>query len=100
MRRLPTFIFGMITGGLLIYVALNYHLINAPDGLHLVPKLESTLAATYVDVRSFGPTDWAQHPDVAMALLHAQRTDLIGSAARESVWNGVDKLLPPPSESR
>lgn len=99
MRRLSTFIFGMATGGLLIYVALNYHLIHAQGGLHLVPKVESKLAATYIDVRSFTPSDWARHADVAMALLRAQRGDLMQSAAADSIWNAADQLLPPPAQS-
>ena len=44
MRRLSTFFFGMVAGGLLIYAALNYHLIQAKDGLHLIPKVDATLA--------------------------------------------------------
>lgn len=100
MRRFSTFIVGMVTGGILIYMALNYHLIQAKDGLHLVPKTESKLAATYIDVRNFTPADWAKHGDVAMALLQSDRTDLIQSAATDSIWNGVDQLLPPPSQSR
>jgi hypothetical protein len=94
MRRVSTFIFGMVTGGLLIYLALNFHLIHAKDGLHLIPKAESKLAATYVDVRSFTPADWAQHADVAVALMRAERNDLLQSAATDSIWNAADRLLP------
>jgi hypothetical protein len=100
MRRLPTFIFGMVVGGLLIYGALNYHVINAPSGLHLVPKVESTLAATYVDIRGFGLSDWAQHQEVAAALLSANRQDLMQSAAEDSLRTGLDRLLPPATDRR
>ena len=51
MRRFSTFLCGMIAGGLLIYAALSHHIVQNRDGLHLVPKLDSTLAATYVDVQ-------------------------------------------------
>ena len=60
MRRLPTFIFGVVVGGLLIYCGLHYHVINTPSGLHLVPKVNSTLAETYVDVRGWGLAEWTQ----------------------------------------
>lgn len=99
MRRLSTFIFGMAAGGLLIYAALNYHLIHASTGLHLVPKARATLAETYVDVRGFTPADWARHADVAVALFQADRTDLMQSAANESLWNGIDRILPSPAQS-
>jgi hypothetical protein len=94
-RRVSTFIFGMVAGALLLYLALNYHLINARDGLHLVPKVDSTLAGTYADIRNFGPRDWAEHADIAAALLKAERTDLLESAARDSAKVGLDRLLGP-----
>jgi hypothetical protein len=95
MRRLSTFIFGMVAGGILIYMALNFHLIRANDGMHLVPKVESKLAATYVDVRSFAAADWLAHKDVAMALVRAERGDLLESMAADSLANDIDRLLPP-----
>lgn len=94
MRRLSTFIFGMVAGGLLIYAGLNYHLIQAADGLHLVPKVDATLACTYADIRSFGPADWAKHPEIAMAILKSGRGDLLESAASNSLQVGLDRLLP------
>lgn len=94
MRRLPTFIFGMIVGGLLIYGGLHYHVINTPSGLHLVPKVNSTLAETYVDVRGWGVAEWMQHKDVAAALLAADRQDLMQSAAEDSVRTSIDRIFP------
>src|SRR5690606_33936412 len=100
MRRFSTFIFGMATGGVLVYLALYYHLIQAKDGLHLVPKTESKLAATYIDVRNFTPADCAKHGDVALALMQADRTDLLQSASSDLSWSGVDQRLPPASQAR
>jgi hypothetical protein len=100
MRRLPTFIFGMVVGGLLIYGGLNYHIINTPSGLHLVPKVNSTLAETYVDVRGWGVAEWMQHKDVAAALLAADRQDLMQSAAEDSLRTGLDRILPQGNDRR
>jgi len=100
MRRLPTFIFGMVVGGLLIYGGLNYHIINTPSGLHLVPKVNSTLAETYVDVRGWGVAEWMQHKDVAAALLAADRQDLMQSAAEDSIRTGLDRILPQGNDRR
>jgi hypothetical protein len=97
MKRLSTFIFGMVAGGLLIYGALNYHLLKADDGLHLVPKVDASLACTYADIRTFGPGDWATHPEIAMALFKANRTDLLESAAPGALQIGIDRLLAPPA---
>jgi hypothetical protein len=93
MRRISTFIFGMVVGGLLIYVALNFHLIQARDGLHLVPKVDARLAGAYVDIRQFGPGDWAQHPEIAMAIFRAERSDLMETAAGDTLQNGLDQFL-------
>jgi len=98
MRRLPTFIFGMVVGGLLIYLALNYHLIRANDGLHLVPKVSATLADTYVDVRSFRPGDFLSHRDVVAALLKSGQEELIDSLTKDTVKNGLG--LQPPVEGK
>ncbi len=94
MRRLPTFIFGMLLGGLLIYLALNYHLILAKDGMHLVPKLNATLSDSYVDVRTFTPADMLRHKDVVAALMKAGQNDVIESIASDSLGNGVQQWLP------
>lgn len=100
MRRLPTFIFGVIVGGLLIYGGLHYHLINSTSGLHLVPKVNSTLSSTYVDVRGWGLDEWTQHQDVAAALLSANRQDLMQSAAEDSIRTGLDRILPQGNDRR
>jgi hypothetical protein len=95
MRRLSTFIFGMVVGGLLIYVALNFHVVKARDGMHLVPKVDAKLAEAYVDIRNFTPADWQQHPEVAMAIFRADRGDLLESAASDTLKNGLDQFLQP-----
>jgi hypothetical protein len=95
MRRLSTFIFGMAVGGLLVYVALNYHLIHANDGVHMIPKVNATLAGAYVDIRQFGPGDWTERPEIAMAIFRAERGDLMGAAATDSLQTGIDRLLAP-----
>lgn len=97
MKRLWTFILGMITGGLLFWGALSYHVVRANDGLHLIPKTNATLADTYVDIRHFGPTEWLQHVDVAQALQAAGRADLVQAAAHDALKTGLDQLLAPPA---
>jgi len=94
MRRLSTFIFGMVVGGLLIYVALNYHLIHAQDGLHMVPKVDATLASTYVDVRGLGVSDLTRYPEVAMAISKAGRQDLLESIATGALGTEIDRFSP------
>ena len=93
MRRVMTFFLGMVVGGALLYAAEHFHLVRAQDGFHLIPKTESKLAATYVDIRNFSPTDWAQHTDVAMAITKAKQGQLLQNSAAQSLQDSVQELL-------
>jgi hypothetical protein len=92
-KRLMTFLCGMITGAALLFGALNYHVIRADDGLHFVPKPVAQLEATYVDIRSFTVADWAQYPDLAVALINDDQRDLVEGAASDAVRDGIDQFF-------
>lgn len=100
MRRWGTFVVGMAVGAVVLYVALGYHMIRARDGMHLIPKVSSGLAGTYVDITQFGPADWAKNVDLGLALVQAGRRDLIESAASGALDTGLDRLLGPRKQSR
>jgi hypothetical protein len=93
MRRLMSFLSGVLAGGVLIYLAMNLHLIRARDGFHCIAKAHPQLAATYVDIRQFGVQDWAQHPEVAAALINSNRRDLMEGAVDQTLGNGLDRIL-------
>ncbi len=93
MRRLMTFFLGMVTGAFLLFGAMNYHVVRAHDGVHFVPKVSPKLAAAYVDVRGFTVADWAQHPEIAAALLNANQGNLMKNNAVETLQTEVDRLL-------
>jgi len=93
MRRMMTFFLGMVVGGGLLYTAEHYHLVRARDGFHMIPKTESTWAATYVDIRNFSPADWARHADVAMAITTAKQGKLLENSATQSLQEGVQELF-------
>jgi len=94
-RRLMTFFLGMVTGGALLFGAMNYHLIRAHDGVHFVPKVSPKLAAAYVDIRGFSAADWAQHSDIAAALISADQAGLMKSSVSESLYKRIDQFLEP-----
>jgi hypothetical protein len=93
MKRLMTFLCGMIAGAVLLFGALEYHVIRANDGLHLVPKLDAKLAATYVDIRTFTLADWAQHPELAAALIDDDQHELVEGAASDALHKGLNQFL-------
>ena len=93
MRRLMTFFLGMVAGGLLLYGALQFHIVRADDGFHVVPKVEAKIAATYVDIRNFSFADWKQHTDIAAALMRAEKEELMKNAASDAINQSLDKWL-------
>ncbi len=95
MRRLMTFFLGVLVGGGLLLAAQHYHLIRSDEGFHLVPKIESKLATTYIDIRKFTFTDWLQHSDVVTALGRADKQQLTQGAVDNSLRNATDRLFAP-----
>lgn len=93
MRRFMLFFSGVVVGGALVYFAMNFHVIRSREGFDLVPKVHPQLASTYVDIRDFQVADWAQHAEIAAALVQANRRDLLDNAINETVEQGIDRLL-------
>lgn len=93
MRRIWTFVSGIIVGGILIFAAMNYHIIRANDGLHVVPKVDAQLALTYADIRDFTVADWAKNSELAAALMNANRRDLVDSAIGNTLDNSFEKWI-------
>ena len=99
MKRLTTFIFGMLIGALLYHGALHYHLLRSSQGFHVVPKITPRLGGAYVDARSFGPAEWAQRPDLVAALLKNGQGQLMEDSSVRALHEGLENLLqPPPSQ--
>lgn len=81
MGRLWSFVWGVVIGGALVYGAMSYHVVNTQDGLHFVPKVTAGFVDTYVDIRGFGLDDWTRHRALAMALIKAEKAELMGDTA-------------------
>jgi hypothetical protein len=94
MSRVATFLLGMATGAMLLHGAMHYHLVRARDGLHLVGKTPPGLSQAFVDVRQFGAAEWTQHPQLAAALVRANKQSLMQQSAVASLQEGVNQALP------
>lgn len=92
------FLFGVITGVIMMYVASHYHVVRGKDGFYLVPKLTYNLQEIYVDTRDFDPDDWLDHQNVAAAVLQSNQTHLLGESTlnplQESVQSIFSNLVP------
>lgn len=92
MSRLGALVTGVVVGGGLVYGSLNYHVLRTDEGLEMVPKAEATFSDTYLDVRNFGVSDWADHEQVAHAVLKAGKDHILKDAAAHSVSEGLNSL--------
>lgn len=93
MSRLSSILLGIVIGAGLVYGALNYHVLRTPEGVEFVPKLSATFSETYLDVRQFGVSDWAEHQLVARAVMKAGKDDLLTDSATRSLQEGVQGFI-------
>lgn len=92
MGRIRWFAFGAVVGAGLTMASLKYHFLYTKDGLKAVPKQSPTFAESFLDVREFGASDWAEHKDVLAAVM-AHDPELLESAAVSSIRDGFDRWV-------
>lgn len=93
MNRLSWLFMGVVLGGGLVYGSLNYHVLRTDKGVEFVPKASATFEETYLDIRNFGVSNWAEHDKVAQAVVKAGKEDLLKDAASHSLQRGVNSLI-------
>ena len=96
MNRLNSFLIGVVVGAVGLYCATTYHIVQANDGLHMVPKISSGLGDAYVDIREFDAAQWNEHKNVAVALVNADKEELLGESGvwdlRQTAHNALESL--------
>jgi hypothetical protein len=92
MSRLSYMVVGVLIGAGLVYGALNYHVLRTTEGVEFVPKLAATFDETYLDVRQFGVSDWADHEQLARAVVKSGKDHILRDAATRSVQDGINSL--------
>ncbi len=93
MNRLTSFLLGVVVGAGGLAIAMNYHVVRASDGLHLVPKLAAKFEQPYVDIRSFTLQDWQQHQSLAMAIMKANKGDMMKDSGLDSFKRSTQNVL-------
>ncbi len=93
MSRLGTFLFGVVVGGGLVFGAQRYHVVHTTQGVEFVPKLSANFSDTYVDIREYGASDWAEHKSLAAAILNAKKEHMFQDNAADSVRERISGLL-------
>ncbi len=97
MGRIGAFIVGFMLGCLTLFFSMHYHFVHAQDGWHPIRKTIPRLSDTFVDIRSFGHSQWLEHPGLAAAITEAKKTELIsqsiGNTALQPVQNTIDNVM-------
>lgn len=87
------FLFGMVTGAVLLFVAMHYHVVRGNDGVYLVPKISNNLSDVYVDTREFGLRDWQNHKPLAAAIMNSNQSHLLGDSSLASFRVTMQSLV-------
>jgi len=93
MGRIGTLLLGVILGGAGIYTALFHHVVRSKDGFELIAKSDASLTDTYVDIRQFRVQDWAEHRELALAVITAKKDHLMGDAGNNSMVEKVEHVI-------
>lgn len=93
MSRLKYLVLGAILGGTAVFVGLKYHVVRSNDGFHLVPKLESSFAQAYVDIRGFGINEWNENRMLAAAIVKAKQDNLLRESAADHIADEMGSIL-------
>ncbi len=96
MDKLKPFLLGVLVGAAGLYGAMTYHVVRADDGLHVVRKVSCGLGGAYVDIRNFTAAQWNEHRQVALALVYADKEELLHESAvsqlRDTVRDALETL--------
>lgn len=91
------FLFGMVAGAVLLYVAMHFHVVRGNEGVVLVSKISNNLTDVYVDTRGFNLNDWKSHKPLAAAIMQSNQSHLLDDASlntfRDSMRGLVDGLF-------
>lgn len=87
------FLFGMVTGAVLLFVAMHYHIVRSQDGVYVVPKISNNLTDVYVDTREFSLSDWNSHKPLAAAIMKSDQTHLLNDSSLTSFRGRVSDLV-------
>ncbi len=96
MKRVTSFLTGVLVGAVVLYGAMTYHVVRAADGVHFVRKISSGLGDTYLDVRQFDAAKWNEHKSLAIALIHADKEELLTDSTvsnlRQTAQHALESL--------
>jgi hypothetical protein len=91
-RRLFPFALGVGVGVTLCLGLMNFHVVRARDGFHLVQKQHAMLGQVYVDATQFSEKDWNDHCELAAAMKADNKEYLMKGLPADQVKNGLNRI--------
>lgn len=93
MRKIISLIVVLGIGALLMFVAMNYHIVRANDGHHMIRKSTANLSSSYVDIREFTVSDWKQQSELAKNIANSDDETLLQEALQSGFSNTAENIL-------
>ncbi|MCG6154927.1 hypothetical protein [Rubinisphaera margarita] len=100
MTRLLALFAGILLGGLLMYFSFSYHIVTTGKKTYYVPKTKAQVADFYVDIREWNHQNWAEHPELANAMIKAGHGDLVRRSIAEDLLDAVFRRSGAPDRVR
>jgi len=99
MSHLKLLIIGFLTGSLCSFAVLEFHIVRAEDGFHVVPRSPApSIRLAYSDIRDWSTDNWTEYPELIRALHESDADDLIGRSVvgrvLDSLESTIDRAVP------
>lgn len=88
MRRILTWMIGMVVGGGVVFTAFQYHVVRTDQRFLVVPKQQSDWREAYVDVRGWSIQEWGEHARLSQNLVAAGHGDIVARSATDRLFRG------------
>jgi len=91
MNNLKPTILGSIAGAGIMFVALQYHVVQSHDGLQMVPRApRAALGLAYADIREWKTEQYTDCPELARALVAHGASDLIANSVKREIADDLN----------
>lgn len=95
MGKFKQFLIGALTGAGVVFVALQYHVVQTHQGFRVVPRTpQHSIGLAYADIRNWDAAKWADFPELARALVANGSTDLVAESVTEGLMESVSSNSP------
>ena len=93
MGRFGSFVLGVVIGALALHTTMNFHVVRTDQGTHLVRKTTPKMSGLYADIRQYDANDWRANPDLARAMIMANRRDLVGQSPQGGLRASLGSVI-------